>query len=53
MINKQLLIDKMKQRLKILEDRHERDFSGGLQNELGHIRELRIWIGKIERGEFK
>jgi hypothetical protein len=42
----------MKHRLEVLENRNDRDFSGGVQSELGQIRELKIWIGKIERNEF-
>jgi hypothetical protein len=50
-IVKNSLIADMKQRLAALQDRNDRDFSGGVQSEVGQIRELEYWIGVIERGE--
>jgi hypothetical protein len=49
-VKKSLLAD-MKQRLVALQDRNDRDFSGGVQSEVGQIRELEYWIGVIERGD--
>jgi hypothetical protein len=50
-IDKSAILKSMKERLTILENRNDRDFSGGVQTELGQIRELKVWIGQIERGE--
>jgi hypothetical protein len=50
--DKKKLLSSMKQRLAALEDRNQRDFGGGLHTEVGQIRELNVWIGKLERGEF-
>jgi hypothetical protein len=50
-IDKKSILDDMKQRLTTLQERHERDFSGGVQSDMFAIRELKVWIGKIERGE--
>jgi hypothetical protein len=49
-IVKNSLLADMKQRLVALQDRNDRDFSGGVQSEVGQIRELEYWIGVIERG---
>jgi hypothetical protein len=51
-VDKKSLLHNMKERLKSLENRNDRDFAGGLHTELGQIRELRIWIGNLERGEY-
>lgn len=51
-VDKKSILNDMKQRLEVLENRNDRDFSGGVQTELGQIRELKVWIGKIERNEF-
>jgi hypothetical protein len=51
-IDKKSILEDMKQRLATLEQRHQRDFSGGVQSDMFQIRELKVWIGKIERGEF-
>jgi hypothetical protein len=51
-VDKKKLLTNMKQRLTALEDRNQRDFGGGLHTEVGQIRELNIWISKLERGEF-
>ena len=40
-VNKDKLIKEMESRLHLLQDRHERDYSGGIQTEIGHIRELK------------
>jgi hypothetical protein len=50
-IDKNSILEGMKQRLSTLQERHERDFSGGVQSDMFAIRELKVWIGKIERGE--
>jgi hypothetical protein len=51
-IDKNSILEDMKQRLVTLQERHNRDFSGGVQSDMFAIRELTVWIGKIERGEF-
>jgi hypothetical protein len=51
-VDKKKLITSMKQRLAALEDRNQRDFGGGLHTEVGQMRELKIWIGKLERDEY-
>lgn len=50
-VDKKSILKDMKNRLEVLENRNDRDFSGGVQTELGQIRELKVWIGKLERGE--
>jgi hypothetical protein len=51
-INKELLIHNMDTRLKSLEFRHQRDFSGGVQSDIFTIRELKFWKECLERGEY-
>lgn len=51
-IDKNSILESMKQRLTALELRNERDFSSGMQTDVFSIRELKTWIGAIERGEF-
>jgi hypothetical protein len=51
-LNKDLLIQKMSQRLTILEERMLRDFTGGMQSDIYTIRELKYWKEAIERKEF-
>jgi hypothetical protein len=51
-IDKNSILEDMQQRLAVLEQRHQKDFSGGVQSDMFSIRELKVWIGKIERGEF-
>jgi hypothetical protein len=51
-IDKNSILEDMKQRLTTLQERHDRDFSGGVQSDMFAIRELKVWIGKVERGEF-
>jgi hypothetical protein len=50
-IDKKSILTAMQQRLESLQDRHQRDFSGGVQSDMFAIRELKVWISEIERGE--
>jgi hypothetical protein len=52
LVDKELIVNKMEQRLKALEDRMLRDFSGAIQSDVYTIRELKYWKEAIERGEF-
>jgi hypothetical protein len=51
-VDKVLILKKMEQRLKALDDRMMRDYSGGVQSDVYTIRELKYWKEAIERGEF-
>jgi ribosomal protein S6 len=53
MLDKNKLLNSMKQRRDALQNRIERDFGGGFSgSDILVVRELTYWIKKIERGEF-
>lgn len=51
-VDKNVITNKMSERLKALEDRMTRDFSGGVQPDVFAIRELKYWLEAINRNEF-
>jgi ribosomal protein S6 len=53
MLDKNKLLNSMKQRRDALQNRIERDFGGGFSgSDILAVRELTYWIKKIESGEF-
>lgn len=51
-IDKKVLLSDLNVRLQSLEQRLDKDFTGAIQTDIHVIRELKTWIGKVERGEF-
>lgn len=53
MLDKNIILEKLKKREAELQHRADRDFTGGFDSSyIGRLKEISYWIGAIERGEF-